>query len=162
MVFLIHTELRCTVNHTSDLQIWFLRVWHDVSNVLYWFHNMGRGSSVGIATTLRAGLSGDRSPVAGRGFPRPFLGPIHPHVRGAFNNLSTWLRKKRLITKKNIFYFQCSPLIAQYTFAHFCCNDFIPLEKKSFDYSSNQVVTASLTSSSLENRLPRKIFHNSE
>ena len=43
-------------------------------------------------------------------------------------------------------------------FAHFCCNDFIPLEKKSFDCSSNQVVTASLTSSLLENRLPRRNF----
>ena len=80
------------------------------------------------------------------------------HIRGAFNNLSTWVRKKQLITKKILFYFSMWSPNNSIHFAHFCCNDFIPLGKKSFDCSSNQVVTAFLTSSSLENRLPRRIF----
>ena len=42
---------------------------------------MDRGISVGIATTLRAGRSWDRIPLAGRDFPHPSMGPIHPHVQ---------------------------------------------------------------------------------
>ena len=34
MVFLIHTELRCTVNHTSDSQIYF---WNRTLHVSDWF-----------------------------------------------------------------------------------------------------------------------------
>ena len=44
----------------------------------------GPGSVVSIATTLRAGRSGDRIPVGGRDFPhlsRPALGPTQPPVQ---------------------------------------------------------------------------------
>ena len=43
----------------------------------------GPGSSVGIATELRAGQSGDRIPVGGKIFcpSRPALGPTQPPVK---------------------------------------------------------------------------------
>ena len=44
----------------------------------------GSGSSVGLATELLAGRSGDRIPVGGRDFPhlsRPALGPTQPPVQ---------------------------------------------------------------------------------
>ena len=46
--------------------------------------SVGRDSVVGIATTLRAGRSGDQIPVRGRDFPqlsRPALGPTQPPIQ---------------------------------------------------------------------------------
>jgi hypothetical protein len=50
-------------------------------------------------------------------------------IRGAFNNLSTWVRKKQLITKKYFFIFQCSPLVAQYTSPTFVATTLTPWKK---------------------------------
>ena len=79
-------------------------------------------------------------------------------IRGAFNNLSTWVRKKQFITEKYFLFFNVVPQITQYTLPTFVATTISPWKKKSFDCSSNQVVTASLTSSWLENRLPRRNF----
>ena len=51
-------------------------------------------------------------------------------IRGAFNNLSTWVRKKQLTTKKIFFIFQCSPLITQYTSPTFVATTLSPCKKK--------------------------------
>jgi hypothetical protein len=50
---------------------------------LYFVNICGPGSSVGIATELRAGRSGDRIPVGGEIFrpSRPVLGPTQPPVQ---------------------------------------------------------------------------------
>jgi len=60
--------------------------------------------------------------------------------------------------KKIFFIFQCSPLITQYTSPTFVATTLSLWKNKSFDCSSNRVVTASLTSLSLENHLPRRKF----
>ena len=58
------------------------------------------------------------------------------HLRGAFNNLSTRVRKKRLFTKKYFFIFQCSPLITQHTSPTFVATTLSPWKKnKSLDCS---------------------------
>ena len=53
-------------------------LWSAVTNLLVAQNICGLGSSVGIATELRAGRSGDRIPV-GRDFPPVQTGPgFHP------------------------------------------------------------------------------------
>jgi hypothetical protein len=54
------------------------------------------------------------------------------YVRRAFNNLSTWVRKKQLITKKIFFIFQCGPLMTQYTSPTFVATTLSPWKKKIF------------------------------
>jgi len=85
------------------------------------------------------------------------LGDIQAYVNAAMASDNYEGHSVIYLPHKLFFIFQCSPLITQYSSPKFGAMILSP-GKKSFYFSSNQVVTASLTSSSVENRLPKEFF----
>ena len=97
--------------------------------------HINNSDNVGLCTLPLGAFTTICSPfiVVGRSISASVVGVEEQKVLcGAFNNLSTWVRKKQLITKKYFFIFQCSPLITQYTSPTFVATTLSPWKKKIF------------------------------